>query len=103
MHVAHAHGHRGYRWADEETSFADMRRKVPQTMADCFRLIEDELFKGPWVLGEDYSVCDGFLFTVAGWLEGDGVDPTRLPKVLEHRERVRARPAVRKVLVDEAA
>ena len=103
VHVAHAHGHRGYRWADEETSFADMRRKVPQTMADCFRLIEDELFKGPWVLGEDYSVCDGYLFTVAGWLEGDGVDPTRFPKVLEHRERVRARPAVRKVLADEAA
>jgi glutathione S-transferase len=103
VHVAHAHRHRGYRWADEESSFADMRRKVPETMAAAFQLIEDGMLKGPWVLGERYSVCDGYLFTLADWLEGDGVDPARFPKVLDHRERVRARPAVRKVLAEEAA
>jgi glutathione S-transferase len=103
VHVAHAHRHRGYRWADEESSFADMRRKVPQTVGDCFRLIEDELFRGPWVLGDRYSVCDGYLFTLADWLEGDGVDPAQFPRVLEHRERVRARPAVAKALEMEAA
>src|SRR5690606_5242189 len=32
VHVAHAHKGRGYRWATEETSFADMKRKVPETM-----------------------------------------------------------------------
>jgi len=98
VHVAHAHRHRGYRWADEESSFADMRRKVPQTIAECFALIETELFKGPYVLGQAYSVCDAYLFTVAGWLEGDGVDPARFPKVHEHRERVRGRPAVGRAL-----
>jgi glutathione S-transferase len=103
VHVAHAHRHRGYRWADEESSFEDMRRKVPQTIGDCFRLIETELFQGPFVLGEAYSVCDAYLFTVADWLEGDGVDPARFPKVLEHRERVRARPAVARALALEAA
>lgn len=103
VHVAHAHRFRGSRWADQESSFEDMRRKVPQSMADGFQLIEAELFKGPWVMGEQYTVCDGYLFTVADWLEGDGVDPARFPKVLEHRERVRARPAVRKVLAEVAA
>ncbi|HEX7886695.1 MAG TPA: glutathione S-transferase N-terminal domain-containing protein [Phenylobacterium sp.] len=103
VHVAHAHRYRGSRWADQESSFEDMRRKVPQSMADGFQLIEAELFTGPWVMGEQYTVCDGYLFTVADWLEGDGVDPARFPKVLEHRERVRARPAVRKVLAEVAA
>jgi glutathione S-transferase len=103
VHVAHAHWRRGYRWADEESSFADMRRKVPQTMAACFTLIEEQLFKGPWVLGEQFSVCDGYLFTIADWLERDEVDPRRFPRVHEHRERVRARPTVRKVLAEEAA
>lgn len=98
VHVAHAHRHRGYRWADEESSFEDMRRKVPQTMAECFALIEAEFLKGPWVLGDRYSVCDGYLFTLADWLEGDGVDATRFPRVLEHRERVRARPATARAL-----
>lgn len=103
VHVAHAHRHRGYRWADEQSSFDDMTRKVPQTMAACFQMIEDRFIVGPWVLGERFSVCDGYLFTIADWLELDGVDPARFPKVHAHRERVRARPAVRKVLADEAA
>ena len=103
VHVAYAHKMRGYRWADEESSFEDMRRKVPQTMAACFQLIEEEFLKGSFVLGETFSICDGYLFTLADWLEGDGVDPKRFPKVLEHRERVRARPAVRKVLAQLAA
>ena len=98
VHVAHAHRHRGYRWASEESSFEDMRRKVPESMAECFRLIEEGMLKGPWVLGDRYSVCDGYLFTLADWLEGDGVDPEQFPRVLEHRERVRARPAVSRVL-----
>ena len=103
VHVAHAHKHRGYRWADDPAALAEMTRKVPETEAACFQLIEDELFKGPWVMGEAYSVCDGYLFTLAGWLEGDGVDLRRFPKVHQHSERMRERPAVRKVLAEEAA
>jgi len=103
VHPAHAHRMRGYRWADEESSFADMRRKVPQTMADCFALIEAELLAGPWVMGEVYSVADPYLFTIAGWLEGDGVDIGRFPKVAGHYERMGERAAVRKVLAEEAA
>jgi glutathione S-transferase len=102
VHVAHAHKHRGYRWADDPAALAEMTRKVPETEAACFQLIEDEFLKGPWVMGEAYSICDGYLFTLAGWLEGDGIDLRRFPKVHEHSERVRARPAVAKVLAAEA-
>ena len=35
-----------------ENSFTDMKRKVPQTMAACFALIERNMIKGPWVMGE---------------------------------------------------
>ena len=103
VHVAHAHRHRGYRWADDPAALAEMTRKVPQTVAACFQLIEDELLAGPHVLGEAYSICDPYLFTLAGWLEGDGVDPARFPRVLAHRERIAARPAVRKVLAELAS
>jgi glutathione S-transferase len=103
VHVAHAHRHRGYRWADDPAALAEMTRKTPEVMAGCFQLIEDEMLTGPWVLGETYSVCDGYLFTLAGWLESDGIDIARFPRVAEHSERVRARPAVRKVLAQVAA
>jgi glutathione S-transferase len=103
VHVAHAHKHRGYRWADDPAALAEMTRKVPEVEAACFQLIEDELFKGPWVMGEAYSVCDGYLFTLAGWLEGDGIDLRRFPRLNDHSQRMRERPAVRKVLAEEAA
>jgi len=101
VHVAHAHKGRGPRWATEESSFADMKRKVPQTMAACFALIERDMLRGPWVMGEQYTICDPYLFTIAGWLEGDSVDIATLPKVADHRKRMSERPAVQKVLAAE--
>ena len=103
VHVAHAHKMRGYRWATEETSFADMKRKIPETMAACFALIERDMLRGPWVMGEQYTICDPYLYTIAGWLEGDGVDMAKLPKVVAHRKRMEARPAVATVLAEEKA
>jgi glutathione S-transferase len=103
VHVAHAHKHRGYRWADAPEALADMTRKVPENEVACFQLIEETMLEGPWVLGEAYSVCDPYLFTLAGWLAEDGVDIRQFPKVAEHSERMRERPAVRKVLAVEAA
>jgi glutathione S-transferase len=100
VHINHAHKMRGYRWAVEETSFADMKRKVPETMAASFALIERDMLKGPWVMGEQYTICDPYLYTISGWLEGDGVDLATLPKVAAHRKRMEERPAVQKVLAE---
>ena len=84
-----------------KSSFADMKRKIPQTMAACFALIERDMLKGPWVMGEQYTICDPYLHTLAGWLEGDSVDIASFPKVADHRKRMLERPAVQKVLADE--
>ena len=103
VHVAHAHRMRGYRWSDDESTRETMKKKVPQNVGECFDLIEREYFKGPWVMGADYTIADPYLFTLARWLEADSVDPTRFPKVLDHRNRMAERPAVKKVLAHEAA
>lgn len=101
VHVAHAHGHRGYRWADEESSFRDMSMKVPQTMGECFGLIEHEMLEGPWVLGEAFSICDIYLLAIARWLEADKVDTTSLTNVLDHRRRMLLLPQVQKAQAQE--
>jgi glutathione S-transferase len=98
VHVAHAHRIRGYRWADDPGTFADMARKAPQNVRDCFALIEAEMFAGPWVMGEAFSISDPYLYTVATWLEGDGVDPAQFPRILDHRNRMSQRPGVARVL-----
>ena len=101
VHVAHAHRMRGYRWADDAAAIAAMRKKVPQSVGDCFALIENELLQGPWVMGENYTVCDMYLFTLAQWLEADGVNTKKLPKVLEHRRRMLENPVVEKTIAAE--
>jgi glutathione S-transferase len=101
VHVAHAHKMRGARWATEETTFADMKRMVPKSVGACFSLIERDMLKGPWVMGEQYTICDPYLYTLTGWLEGDGVDIATLPKVADHRKRMSERPAVQKVMAEQ--
>jgi glutathione S-transferase len=103
VHVAHAHKGRGYRWASEESSFADMKRMVPKSMAGCFDLIEKGMLKGPWVMGDQYTICDPYLYTVALWLEGDSVDLKTLPRVADHMKRMSERPAVKKVMGEQQA
>lgn len=101
VHVAHAHRGRAYRWTDDEAAMEALRKKAPETVGACFQLIEREMFRGPWVMGERYTIADPYLFTIARWLEMDGVDLTPIPRVLDHRERMRRRPAVAKALADE--
>ena len=101
LHIAHAHRMRGYRWADEPASFADMQRKVPKSVGACYDMIENHMFKGPWVMGNAYSIADPYLFTIAQWLEDDGVDPARIPRVVEHRARMAERPNVKKAIASE--
>ena len=101
VHVAHAHRMRGYRWVDDPAAIAAMQKKVPATVGECFGLIQSSMFEGPWVMGEAYTICDPYLFTLAQWLEADGVDLARLPGILEHRARMSERPSVRKALAEE--
>ena len=101
VHVAHAHRRRGYRWADDPAAQEAMKKKVPQSVGACFDLIERKMFRGPWAMGEAYTVADPYLFTLARWMEADSVDPSAFPRVLEHRGRMAERPAVQRVLKAE--
>src|SRR5690348_9288015 len=101
VHVAHAHRMRGSRWADDPAAIAEMKRKVPQSVGAAYELIERDMLKGPWVMGDSYTIRDPYLYTMSEWLEGDGVDLSQLPKVIDHRKRMCERPAVRKAIAEE--
>jgi glutathione S-transferase len=102
-HVAHAHRMRGARWVDDASAIAAMQRKVPRNVSECFGLIERNMLRGPWVMGDSYTICDAYLFTLAQWLEADGVDLSALPKVSEHRRLVSQRPATMRAIAAELA
>jgi glutathione S-transferase len=103
LHVAHAHGVRATRWADTQEAVDEMKRKMPEVVTASFQMVEKEMLRGPWVMGDRYTVADCYLFTVAQWIEKDQVDTSVIPRVMEHRERMMQRPAVAKVVAYEAS
>jgi len=100
VHVNHAHGRRGDRWATEQSSFDDMRAMLPKTMSAAMQLVEDRI-AGPWVMGDHFTIADPYLFTIAGWLEADGVDINDFPKVAAHYKTMSQRGAVISALEKE--
>jgi glutathione S-transferase len=105
VHVAHAHKMRGTRWVEpEDTAAIDaMKRKIPASMTQIFELIETDMLQGPWVMGERYTICDPYLFTIAGWLQGDGVDMAKLPRVAAHYARMAERPSVKRAIAEQTS
>ena len=98
VHIAHAHRPRAYRWADDEAAQKSMQAKVAQNMAECFDWVESTVLRGPWVMGERFTVADPYLFTLTNWLPGEGVPIERFPRVAEHHRRMRELPAVQRAL-----
>jgi len=97
VHVAHAHGRRGSRWAQDEAALKEMTNNVPRTMALCFDTIEQQMLKGPWVHGDTFSISDPYLYRMSSWLEGDGVDINQYPKVKAHLDAMEQRDSVKVV------
>ncbi len=65
-------------------------------------VVEDSLYKGPWAMGESYTVADGYLYVFCRWAKAAGLlDPARFPKLDAHIDAMQARPAVQRALATE--
>jgi len=98
VHVAHAHKMRGYRWVDDEAAQKAMTANVPKTLGLCMDLIESDLLQGPWVHGNTFSISDPYLYRMATWMDSDGVDINKYPKLKAHRTAMQARASVQAVV-----
>jgi glutathione S-transferase len=67
-----------------------------------YDLAEQHLLVGPWALGEDHSVTDGYLMVFTRWArQADLLDSARFPRLNAHLDRVQSRPAVQRALAVE--
>lgn len=98
MHVAYAHKFRGARWSDDPAVIEALTTKVAANLAECAALIEGHFLRGPWALGDQFTLCDAYLALVPGWLSKAGVDVQDYPKLAAHRAALRVRPAAARVI-----
>jgi len=70
-------------------------------LAERFAWVDQQLEGKRYLLGEQFSVADGYLFTVAGWGQHVGVDISGLKNLTAFMARVAARPAVQEAMKAE--
>lgn len=97
MHPHHAHGLRGERWADQESSFQDMRQKVPQRIGECCAYLEEVLPTLPFAVGQFEVVSDAYLCTVLSWLASDRVDIAQYPVLAAFQHQMNTHRSVQAV------
>jgi glutathione S-transferase len=67
-------------------------------LATRFKYVDGELKGKNYLLGDHFSVADGYLFVVTRWAKPMNIDLTPYPNLLAHHERVAGRPAVREAM-----
>lgn len=63
--------------------------------------VEQELQDKQFLMGDHFTVADGYLFTVCNWTRFANIDISALPKLSQYLERIAARPSVQKAIAEE--
>ncbi|MDN3919238.1 glutathione transferase GstA [Roseateles violae] len=70
-------------------------------LADRLAWVEQQLQGKQFLLGDQFSVADGYLFTVTNWAPHVGVDLAPYATLNAYRARIAARPAVQEAMKAE--
>jgi glutathione S-transferase len=69
-----------------------------EKLASRFQWLDTELKGKQYLMGDTFSVADGYLFTVTNWAKPMAIDLAPYPNLMAWRERVAARPAVQEAM-----
>jgi glutathione S-transferase len=66
-----------------------------------FKYIESQLAGRDYLMGKQFTVADGYLYTMMRWADGHKLDLSALPNLIAYKARVAARPKVQEALTKE--
>lgn len=67
-------------------------------LASRYEWLNGQLAGKEFVMGDHFTVADGYLFTVTNWTKPMGIDLSGFPNVTAWHDRVAARPAVQEAM-----
>jgi glutathione S-transferase len=70
-------------------------------LANRLQWIDGQLASKPYLMGDHFTVADGYLFNVTNWAAFVKLDLTPYANLLAYRERIAARPAVQQAMKAE--
>ena len=90
--------HKGFGPLWNPASSEEAKQGARDMLAKKFDYAEQKLGAGPFVMGEQLTIPDPYLFVMLGWTGYHGIDVTRWPGLVAYASRMRERPAVQVVL-----
>jgi glutathione S-transferase len=66
-----------------------------------FKYVDSQLAGRDYLMGKQFTVADGYLFTMLSWAERMKFDLSAMPNLLAYKARVGARPKVQEALTRE--
>lgn len=66
-----------------------------------FKYVDGQLAGRDYLMGKQFTVADGYLFTMLRWAEAMKFDLSAMPNLVAYRDRVAARPKVQEALSKE--
>ena len=79
----------------------ELRSQTIAQLQKKYALIEQTLSKQSYLLGDQFTVADAYLFTVTSWADHLKLDLSQFPKLQAFQKTVSARPAVQAALREE--
>lgn len=82
------------KFTDDETQFDTVRRLTIENLKKTLQVAEERFSDGEYVLGENFTVVDPYLFIVLSWRKAFKIDLTPYKKLNAFMERITKRPSV---------
>nr|WP_295782347.1 glutathione transferase GstA [Rhodoferax sp.] len=76
------------------TTHPDTKATSTTKLQSRLQWVDGELADKQYLMGDTFTVADGYLFTVTNWPQYVGLDLSPYPNLVAYRARVGARPAV---------
>jgi glutathione S-transferase len=100
VHPAHAHISRPERYATDASYYPNIQEQGRKTFHLHLKQIDERLAGREW-LSDAYSTLDPYAFTFYTWGVRREIPVAELKNFTAHKDRMLARPAVRRVVEDE--
>lgn len=96
---------RPYFYAEQHTGdparMDDVKATADKRLRAMFEVVNEQLGRGPWLLGDRYSAADPYLTMLVRWTRNMSRPARTLPNLAAHAERVLARPKVKRTFEHE--
>ena len=93
--------HKGFSPLFNPATPEDYKPMVRERLLQRLQWVDSQLADKQYIMGDQFTVADGYLFTVTNWTKPTQLDISGLANLAAYRERVGARPAVQAAMKAE--